>query len=269
MLSRELDGVVIATPNGWHAEQALACLERGVPVFCQKPLAIDGDETARVIAAAKAADCLLGVDFCYRHVQGMDELRRRLAAGDLGRIVSVDLQFHNAYGPDKAWCRDRRLAGGGCVLDLGVHLLDLALWLNCAPQMELASAQLFERGRRVSGRDAAIEDLAFIELREREGASVRISCSWHSHIGRGAVISMRLLGTAGGAYWRNIDGSFYDFRLDLTRGDSAQCIGAPADDWGCRALLSWANRLQQDRSFDSDILLAARGASLIDEVYRT
>jgi predicted dehydrogenase len=267
LLSSDLDGVVIATPNGCHAEQALACLERGVPVFCQKPLAIDGAETSRVIAAAQAADCLLGVDFCYRHVQGMDELRRRLAAGDLGRILSVDLQFHNAYGPDKAWCRDRRLAGGGCVLDLGVHLLDLALWLECAPQMELASAQLFERGRRVSGRDGAIEDLALVELRANDGAAVRLACSWNAHIGRGAAISMRLLGTAGGAYWRNVDGSFYDFRLDLACGDSAQCLGTFPDDWGCRALLSWANRLQHDRSFDSNILLAARGAALIDEVY--
>jgi predicted dehydrogenase len=268
LFGNELDGVVIATPNGCHAEQTLACLERGVPVFCQKPLAIDGTETSRVIAAAQAADCLLGVDFCYRHVQGMDELRRRIAAGELGRILSVDLQFHNAYGPDKAWCRDQRLAGGGCVLDLGVHLLDLALWLQCAPQMQLASAQLYERGRPVSGRDGAIEDLAVIELREIDGATVRIACSWNSHIGRGAAISMRLLGTAGGAYWRNVDGSFYDFRLDLARGDSAQGLGTFPDDWGCRALLDWANRLQQDRSFDSSILLAARGAALIDEIYR-
>jgi predicted dehydrogenase len=268
-LSRELDGVVIATPNGCHAEQALACLERGVPVFCQKPLAIDGTQTARVIAAAQAADCLLGVDFCYRHVQGMGELRRRVAAGDLGRILSIDLEFHNAFGPDKAWCRDRRLAGGGCVLDLGVHLLDLALWLNCAPQMRLAGAHLYERGRLLSNRDHAIEDLAWIELYEPAGATVRIACSWHSHIGQGASISMRLLGTAGGAYWRNVDGSFYDFRLDLTRADSTECIGAPPDDWGCRALRSWASRLQRDRSFDPDILLAARGSALIDQVYRT
>jgi predicted dehydrogenase len=268
LLSCGIDGVVIATPNACHAEQALACLERGIPVFCQKPLATDAAATARVIAAARAADRLLAVDFCYRHVQGMSELRQRLAAGELGQLLSIDLQFHNAYGPDKAWCRDRRLAGGGCVLDLGVHLLDLALWLQSGQQMQLATAHLFERGQRVHARDGAIEDLAIIELRRTDDAVVRLACSWHAHIGGGAAIAMRLLGTNGGAYWRNIDGSFYDFALDLTRGDSAQRLGAPPDDWGGKALLSWAARLQLDSSFDSSVRLIERGATLIDEIYR-
>jgi predicted dehydrogenase len=268
LLSCGVDGVVIATPNACHAEQALACLERGVAVFCQKPLATDAAATARVIAAARAADRLLAVDFCYRHVQGMSELRRRVAAGELGQLLSIDLQFHNAYGPDKAWCRDRRLAGGGCVLDLGVHLLDLALWLQDAEQMQLVSAQLFERGRRVQAGDGAIEDLAIVELRRRDEAIVRLACSWNAHIGRGAAIAMRLLGTNGGAYWRNVNGSFYDFELDVTRGDCAQRLGAPPDDWGGKALLSWAGRLQHDSSFDSSVQPIERGATLIEEIYR-
>jgi predicted dehydrogenase len=267
LLSCGVDGVVIATPNACHAEQALACLERGVPVFCQKPLATDAAATARVIAAARAADRLLAVDFCYRHVQGMRELRQRLAAGELGELLSIDLQFHNAYGPDKAWCRDRRLAGGGCMLDLGVHLLDLTLWLSNAERMQLASAQLFERGRRVQAGDRAIEDLAIVELRRSDDAIVRLACSWHAHIGRGAVIAMRLLGTKGGAYWRNIDGSFYDFALDVTHGDCSQRLGAPPDDWDGRALLSWAARLQGDSSFDASVELIERGATLIDALY--
>jgi predicted dehydrogenase len=268
ILSCDVDGVVIATPNACHADQTLACLERGVAVFCQKPLAVDGSSTSAVIAGARAADRLLGVDFCYRRVQGMSELRRRLAAGELGKLLSIDLQFHNAYGPDKPWCRDRRLAGGGCVLDLGVHLLDLALWLQDGPAMQLVSAQLFERGRRVQGRDGAIEDVGIIELRQADDAMVRLACSWNAHIGRGAAIAMRLLGTNGGAYWRNIDGSFYDFQLDATRGDTSQQLAAPPDDWGGRALLDWAERLQRDRAFDSGVELIGRGAALIDEIYR-
>jgi predicted dehydrogenase len=268
LLSCDLDGVVIATPNACHAQQTLACLDRGVAVFCQKPLATDGRTASDVIAAARAADRLLGVDFCYRHVQGMSELRRRLAGGELGQLLSIDLHFHNAYGPDKAWCHDRRLAGGGCVLDLGVHLLDLALWLQDAPAMQLVSAQLFERGRRVQGQDGGIEDLAIIELRQAGDAVVRLACSWNAHIGRGAAIALRLLGTNGGAYWRNIEGSFYDFHLDLTRGDAAQRLGAPPDDWSGRALSSWAERLRRDRSFDAEVELIGRGATVIDEIYR-
>src|SRR5690606_31420282 len=126
----DLDAVVIATPNGLHARQAIACLERGLAVFCQKPLATTLCAVQRVLGAARAADRLLGIDFCYRHVNGMHELRDRVRAGAIGEIVAVDLCFHNAYGPDKSWCQDRLLAGGGCLLDLGVHLLDLALWVQ-------------------------------------------------------------------------------------------------------------------------------------------
>lgn len=268
LLSCALDGVVIATPNAAHAAQTLACLERGVPVFCQKPLAIDAARTAEIVAAAEAADCLLGIDFCYRHVQGMHELRRRVSAGELGRIVCVDLEFHNAYSPDKSWCRDKRLAGGGCLLDLGVHLLDLALWLQGGPAMQLTAARLFERGRAVRGCDGAVEDLALAEFRQADGATTRLACSWNAHLGRGAAIGMRLLGTAGGAHWRNIDGSFYDFELDVAHGDAPERIGAAPDEWGARALLSWARQLQRDSAFDPAAALAVQGAALIDEVYR-
>jgi predicted dehydrogenase len=267
LLACDLDGVVIATPNSSHAEQALACLDNGVAVFCQKPLAIDSEQTTRVIEAAQAANRLLGIDYCYRHVAGMHELRARLAAGELGEVLAVDLTFHNAYGPDKPWCHDRRLAGGGCLLDLGVHLLDLALWLQDAPEMSLVSSRLFARGAAVRGCDGVIEDLAFAELGQDNGAVVRLACSWNAHVGRGAEIGLQILGTQGGAHWRNVNGSFYDFRLSMARGATTEEIGFAPDDWGARALLSWAQRLQHDRSFDSDALLIARGASLIDRIY--
>jgi predicted dehydrogenase len=269
LLKCDVDGVVIATPNSCHAQQALECLERGIPVFCQKPLAISAAESKRVVAAAQSSDRLLGIDYCYRHVSGMHELRRCIAAGELGDILAVELTFHNAYGPDKPWCYERRLSGGGCLLDLGVHLIDLALWLQAAPAMELVSSNLFAQGQPVRGGEEAIEDLAFATFRQSSGAVIRLACSWNAHVGRGAVIEMRLLATKGGAHWRNIDGSFYDFQLDLTRGTSCERIGSAPDDWGARALSSWCRRLQHDRSFDPEALLILPGASLIDEVYRS
>ena len=124
-----LDGVVIATPNALHAPQTLAALERGLAVFCQKPLALDAREARAMVKAAREADRLLGVDYSYRFTDGAQELRRIVQAGELGKIFSLDLVFHNAYGPDKPWCFDPRLAGGGALMDLGVHLIDLAFWL--------------------------------------------------------------------------------------------------------------------------------------------
>src|SRR5205085_415527 len=124
----DLDGLVIATPSASHAVQARAALERGIAVFCQKPLARTAAETASVVEAARAANRLLGVDLSYRHTEAMRHIGALARSGELGDIYAIDLVFHNAYGPDKAWFRDVKLSGGGCVIDLGTHLVDLALW---------------------------------------------------------------------------------------------------------------------------------------------
>src|SRR3954453_6671205 len=123
LLASDVDGIVIATPNALHARQAIAALERGKAVFCQKPLGRDAKETASIVDAARANDRLLGVDPSYRHAAAMRAVRD--AVRELGKIFAAELTFHNAYGPDKSWFYDRDLSGGGCVLDLGVHLVDL------------------------------------------------------------------------------------------------------------------------------------------------
>src|SRR4051812_36597434 len=117
LLELPLDGIVIATPSALHAEQAIAALERGRPVFCQKPLGRNGSETQRVIAAARRADRLLQVDLSYRFHAGMQAICNLIQQGDLGAVYAVEAVFHNAYGPDKSWFYDAKLSGGGCLLD--------------------------------------------------------------------------------------------------------------------------------------------------------
>lgn len=118
MLALDLDGVVIATPSASHAAQSIAALERGLAVFCQKPLGRDEAEVRAVVAAARRADRLLGLDLSYRGADGMRRIRDLVAGGELGSVFAADLVFHNAYGPDKPWFYDRALSGGGCVMDL-------------------------------------------------------------------------------------------------------------------------------------------------------
>lgn len=265
VLECDVDGVVIATPNANHSAQAIACLSRGIPVFCQKPLAIDAAETARVLEAAAAAERLLAVDYSYRHVRGMPELRRRIGAGELGEISAIDLVFHNAYGPNKAWCFDRNRSGGGCLLDLGIHLVDLASWLQGSPGMEVASSRLFSRGRRAAPGD--IEDLAFVEIRQDNGALVRVACSWNAQIGCDAQISAQIHAMRGGALWRNLNGSFVNFQVDLFRGNTREELGISLDDWGPGALSAWIERLHIDSSFDPDAWDVLTGARLIEQAY--
>jgi predicted dehydrogenase len=218
LLEQDLDGVVIATPSALHAAQARAALERGLAVFCQKPLGRDGDEVRGVVAAARRADRLLGVDLSYRFTEAGRALHRILREGALGEVYAVNLIFHNAYGPDKPWFYDRTRAGGGCLIDLGIHLVDLALWCLDFPAVEEVTARLHQGGRPWDGE--AVEDHVAAQLSLAGGAVVQIACSWRLPAGRDAVIEASFYGTRGGASLRNAGGSFYDFTCERFAGTS-------------------------------------------------
>jgi predicted dehydrogenase len=266
LLELPLDGIVIATPSALHAEHCLAALGRGLAVFCQKPLARYAGETRRVIAAARDANCLLGVDLSYRHTAAIRQLREVVRGGGIGRVFAADLTFHNAYGPDAAWFYDKASSGGGCVIDLGIHLIDLALWLLDFPAVEAVDSQLFARGARLS--DAhAVEDYAAVQLRLAGDVAVRLTTSWRISAGRDAVIEASWFGTEGGVALKNVDGSFYDFVAERYRGTQREQLAAPPDDWGGRAAVDWVSRLAQGAGFDAEAERLVEVASVIDRIY--
>ena len=253
LLEQPLDGVVIATPSALHAEQATAALGRGLAVYCQKPLGRTAEETRAVVEAARAADRLLGVDLCYRHVASFRVARDVVRSGELGELVAAELVFHNAYGPDKAWFYDPALSGGGCLVDLGIHLVDLALWTLGRAGFE-----------RVEGRlhGAPVEQWASAQLDE-----VRIACSWNLHAGQDAVIEASFHGSDGGVAVRNVGGSFYDFRCERFRGTARETLAEPPDDWGGRAICDWARRLAAGERFSPAADEYVRVAETLDRIY--
>ncbi|MFP2925966.1 Gfo/Idh/MocA family protein [Pyxidicoccus sp. 3LG] len=251
LLDMGLDGLVIATPSAFHAEQSIRALERGLAVFCQKPLGRSAEETKRVVDAARAADRLLGVDLSYRYTTGMRQLRERIHGGALGDIYAVNLVFHNAYGPDKAWFYDAKLAGGGCVMDLGIHLVDLTLWVLGFPDVRRVSSQLLTQGRPLTRRGEAVEDFAAAQLELANGTAVQLACSWKLPAGCDAVIEASFYGTRGGAAFRNVNGSFYDFTADLFWGTSRERSPSRRT-LGGRAAVDWATRLAHGARFDPE-----------------
>ncbi len=275
-----VDGVVIATPSALHAEQSITALERGLAVFCQKPLARTAAETRRVIEAARAADRLLGVDLSYRYTDAARRVRDVVRSGAVGSIFAVDLVFHNAYGPDKSWFYDPIRSGGGCVIDLGIHLLDLALWTLDFPSVGRVASRLFAEGRPLELPTAAVEDFGVAQLDLETGATVRLACSWRLAAGREAVISASFHGTHGGAALHNVDGSFYDFVAERYDGTRSHQLSAPPDAWGGRAAVAWAEALgggrsdprvtagtRRARGFDPAVACLIPTAAALDAVY--
>lgn len=267
LLDAGLDGLIIATPSALHSDQAVAALERGVAVFCQKPLGRTEAETARVVAAARNANKLLDVDLSYRHVAGVSRIRELVRSGELGTVYAADLVFHNAYGPDKQWFYDPALSGGGCVIDLGSHLVDLSLWMLGAPKVVGVTSLLFAGGNRLTLPPQVVEDYAIAHLELETGGFVRLACSWNLPAGCDAVIQASFYGTRGGAGLRNLRGSFYDFMVERFRGTSRDTLSAPPDDWGGRAALQWATRLARGEGFDPAAHQLTELAAVLDAIY--
>jgi len=253
LLEADLDGVVIATPSAQHAEQAIAAFERGLPVFVQKPVGRSAAEVREVVEAARRADRLLGVDLSYRHAAAFGAAHDAVRSGALGDVFAADLAFHNAYGPDKPWFYDPQLSGGGCVIDLGIHLVDLAVWT-----LDIAPADV--RARLVG---APVETFATAQLDH-----VRLACSWNLHAGEQARIEASFYGTDGGVRVTNVGGSFYDFRCERLSGTAREVVAEPPDAWPGRAAVAWARRVAVGDRFDeAEGEQLVRVAQILDRIY--
>jgi predicted dehydrogenase len=264
MLALDVDGVVIATPSALHAAQSIQAFDAGKAVFCQKPLGRTAAETQAVVDAARAADRLLGVDLSYRHTEAMRHIADLVHGGALGQLFAVDLTFHNAYGPDKPWFYDPVQSGGGCVVDLGVHLVDLALWVLGFPRVDQVDARLLKGGEPLEA--GQVEDYAVAQFAAGD-AQVRLACSWRLNAGRDAVIEAAFYGTGGGAALRNVGGSFYDFTAERFNGTGAERLSEPPDAWGGRAAAAWAEQLARSPAFDPAAEQFVRSAEVLDRIY--
>jgi predicted dehydrogenase len=266
LLQVSVDGVVVATPSALHASQTIALLNRGVAVFCQKPLGRNAVEVNSAISAASSADQLLSVDLCYRFTTAMEHLRRVVQSGELGEIFTSELYFHNAFGPQKPWFYDPELAGGGCVIDLGIHLVDAALWILQSSIVRVES-RLFYQGRRMKKRENVCEDYARARLDLASGSVIDLACSWHLHAGRDAAIRLAFYGTKGAVAMENRDGSFFDFIAERFTGTMRTLLCAPPDQWGGRAAVDWVRRVALGSRYDPEIERMLKVAQVLDEIY--
>jgi predicted dehydrogenase len=267
LLQLDLDGLVIATPNALHAQQTSAALEAGLAVFCQKPLGTDLAETAGVIETARRHNRLLDVDMSYRHLRGVAKIKELISARTIGEIFAAELIFHNAYGPDKPWYYNPALAGGGCVTDLGVHMIDLGLWMLDFPEVSGVSSSLFAGGRRLRAGQRLLEDFAAVDIELASGAALHLSCSWRLAAGRDAEIRAAFYGTEGALMLRNVNGSFYDFCARHCIGTSSTMLDNPPDGWGGRAAVAWARRLCEGARYRAEVENALQIARVIDAIY--
>ncbi|HEY8790679.1 MAG TPA: Gfo/Idh/MocA family oxidoreductase [Actinopolymorphaceae bacterium] len=217
LVAREdIDLVSIATPNALHAPIAIAALRAGKHVLCEKPLSVDAGSAQQMVDGAVDAGRVLQTAFNFRRRGDVRTLRQHLDTGALGRIYHTKSTWLRRSGIPGlgSWFTSKDLAGGGPLIDLGVHVLDLALYLLDEPRVVSVTAatyaELGGRGRGGSGSSSArfgsgtgltyqVEDLATAFLRFEDGGSLRLEAAWASYSKAGDDIEIQLMGTDGGA----------------------------------------------------------------------
>lgn len=263
-----LDGVVIATPSAMHAEQSIKALRSGKAVFCQKPLGRTAAEVREVVAASEKADKFLAVDLSYRYTAAFKAIYDLIQNKEIGDIYAVDLVFHNAYGPDKEWFYDIKKSGGGCVMDLGIHLVDLALWSLDFPEIKDVRSHLYHKGKKLTSFEEQVEDFASVSMISDKDTLINLECSWHVSAGQDAVIEAKFYGTNGGAAFKNINGSFYDFKAEKYHGTQTETLVTPPDEWSGRAGVVWAEDLLSGKTYDRKSAEEfIKTAEIIDHIY--
>ena len=140
MLARpDVDAVFIATPNALHAEEAIAAAKAGKHVFCDKPLATSVADAQAVIQACDEASVTLGLNFHYRHLPWVEEVRRTISDGTIGDVQTIEVDVGSGTRNYTNWRIDPAMAGIGSVYNVGVHMLDVLTVILDAEPVEVSA----------------------------------------------------------------------------------------------------------------------------------
>jgi predicted dehydrogenase len=170
----EIDAIDICTPNFLHAPMATVALEAGKHVLCERPLARSAEEARAMVKAARKADRILMCSVAHRFRPDAQLLRRFVDKGDLGQIFYAKagwLRLRTQWDSDE-WRAQKRESGGGVVLDLGFHMLDLALWVLGSPAVESVTASVHRLKK------GEVEDSATAFFRLEGGATLSLELTW-------------------------------------------------------------------------------------------
>jgi predicted dehydrogenase len=213
----EVDAAVVATPNALHAPQSVALLRAGKHVIVEKPMATSVAECDEMIDAARASGALLMVAHCWRFRDEVVAMRDRVAAGQLGEVVKTrGYGAHATWGPE-GWFIDPALAGGGALVDMGVHAIDTARFLLGDPTPNRVCAAIGTRYGTYQ-----VDDDGVLLITWSNGTnSVVESGWWQPHVG-GLEADTEVYGTKGYARIWDPEPPSEDYKHDTQPMYSAQ-----------------------------------------------
>ena len=209
-----LDAVSICTPNVSHVGLAEKALSAGWHVLLEKPMGTRVDEAERLVRQVRASGKRLMVGMSHRYREDVEVLRRFIQSGELGDIYFAKTRILRRRGTPKGWFTDLALSGGGPLMDIGVHALDLTWWLAGTPAPKSVSGFLYKGigqdhldfirtwAARSAGNERnevyTTEDFAAGFFRFSNGMVMELEVSWALNGPEDDALKVEIFGTKGG-----------------------------------------------------------------------
>lgn len=195
--NREIDAVYIATPVHLHAEHTIAAARSGKHVLCEKPMAINSAQSERMIAVCREQGVKLGIAYYRRYYPKIQRMKELIEAGAIGQPVYARAQFSgntNHAGTSRAWLLQPEISGGGPLMDVGTHVIDLLCFCLGEPQQVTAmTGNLLHR--------IEVEDTASVLIRFASGCQASVHASFSTSAGN----QLEIFGTKGKLVMKSVE----------------------------------------------------------------
>lgn len=274
----QLDAISIGLPNFLHRQVAVDALNAGVHVLCEKPLALNAIEAQEIADAAEKNNrkCMVGQVNRFR--DDSQYLKNLIDSGELGRTYYAHTGWLRKRGIPGygGWFTTKEQSGGGPLIDIGVHLLDIAWWLCGCPNPVSVSgstyAEFGPRGKGIGrwGADVKaegtfnVEDLAVALIRFDNGLTINLEVSWALHNEK-TKQWCQIFGSEGGADWgenpaiyRELQGADVSGAIDIAKGDPWQ-----------NEMQHFVDCILQDKTPDPDARQGVQMMKMLDAIYES
>lgn len=279
-----VDAVIVTTPNRYHEQYAVAAFERDLHVLLEKPLAHTPASAERIVGAARESDAYGMVGFNNRFANTVKIITERIASGDLGTVTHVEANYVRRRGiPGRgSWFTRQGIAGGGALIDLGVHAIDLALYLLEYPAVEDVSGitrshfgaredyaylEMWSEDAGPAGFD--VDDSASAFIRCGDDRSVSLEVAWATN--RPTSHEFVVHGTKSAATFDLLEGDLQFYSASAAGTDHLvdTTIEARENDTHRAELETFFDRVARNEGVDESVEQALTVQRVIDAIYRS
>jgi len=277
----EVDAVIVAVPNKYHKAYTVAALQSGKHVLVEKPMGLNVEDAKEIVRAERRSGKVVMIGHQMRWEWVPLHIRERIERGELGRIYSAKTGWFRRQGIPGwgSWFTRKDEAGGGPLIDIGVHMIDLAFFLMGEPKPVTVSGAVYaEFGPRKRGLGGwgvpdwsgyyDVEDFATALIRMEDGRTLTLEVSWAAHVDGDSMPFVHLFGTDGGALIRGETGKY------LTERDGKPVdvpLVPPADDEGGRVRLArhFLECIRTGRKPATSVETGLRSNLIIEGIYES